>query len=127
MATHRVAAVADASAGPAGDSALSALEFLRQARAHKPVRLAGKVLVIGGNLTGLDAARTALRLGATDVTVATGHDAATLPAGGHELAAATEEGVKFVFGDKGQAQKDAAKGTTVIDATRRSRRQEDTG
>ena len=93
---------------------LDALDFLRKARTGKPVRLAGKVVVIGGNVTGLDAARTALRLGATDVTLATKHDATTLPAGSHELAAATEEGVKFEFGDKGDAEKNAAKGATLI-------------
>jgi pyruvate ferredoxin oxidoreductase beta subunit len=113
----QAAAKEAASIKPAEPSMLSALDFLRKARAHKPVRLAGKVVVIGGNLTGLDAARTALRVGATDVTVATKYDAGTLPAGSHELAAAIEEGVKFAFGDKGQAEKDAAKGVTVILAT----------
>jgi pyruvate ferredoxin oxidoreductase beta subunit len=110
-------------AGSAKDAAkdpesgtLNALDFLRKARAHKPARLTGKVVVIGGNLTGLDVARTALRLGAADVTVATKHDAASLPAGAHELAAATEEGVKFIFGDDGRAQKEAAEDTTLIDA-----------
>jgi pyruvate ferredoxin oxidoreductase beta subunit len=107
------AATADP-AKTAGESVLDALDFLRKARTGQQARLAGKAVVVGGNVTGLDAARTALRLGATDVTLATKHDATTFPAGSAELAAAAEEGVKFQFGDGGEAQKNAAKGATLI-------------
>jgi len=96
---------------------LNAVDFLRNARTHKPVRLAGKVLVVGGNLTGLDAARTALRLGATEATVATKHDAQTIPAGENELLNAQEVGVKFIFEDDGTAQKQMTKEVTLILAT----------
>ncbi len=102
------------SSQPAKHGTLDAMDFLRKARNRKPVRLAGKVVVVGGNLTGLDAARTALRLGATEVTVATKHDAQTLPAGGNELVNAQEVGVKFLFGDDGRAEKEAGDGVTLI-------------
>ncbi len=105
---------------------LSGAELLRQARKGEAVRLAGKVLVTGDGVTAVDAARTALRLGASEVTIATEYQADTMPAGSREVAAALEEGVKFEFGAqvrprsrgscRGRRHRDRG------DATRRPRR-----
>ncbi len=108
------AVTAAGTAQPADNGALSALAFLRSARTGTASKLTGKVVVVGGSQTGLDAARTALRLGATDVTVVTKHDAATLPAGSHELTAATDDGVKFEFRDQGSTDASVPEGTTLI-------------
>ncbi len=101
-----------------GAAALSGPEILRRVREGDPVELAGKVIVMGDNVVALDVARTALRLGATEVTVATKYQADSMPAGSRELAAAAEEGVKFEFG-AADAKSLGAKtaGATVIDAT----------
>jgi NADPH-dependent glutamate synthase beta subunit-like oxidoreductase len=48
---------------------VGAMEFLREAGFGKPVKTGKKVLVIGGGNTASDAARSALRLGADEVTV----------------------------------------------------------
>jgi len=80
-----------------------------------PVRLTAKVIVLGDSVVALDAARTALRLGATDVTVMTRHQADDLPAGNRELTAALEEGVKFEFGAREtKASALAGSGATVF-------------
>jgi pyruvate ferredoxin oxidoreductase beta subunit len=95
----------------------SAGDLLRAVRIGDSVKLSSSVLVVGAGTTALDAARTALRLGAADVTVATSHDATSIPAGERHLKAATEEGVNFEFGvDETKSAALAAKGATVIHA-----------
>lgn len=81
----------------------SANEFLTRInlmRAYKfpeydtPIRIGKKVAVIGGGNTAMDAARSALRLGA-DVTVIYRRTEAEMPARKAEIEHAKEEGVKF--------------------------------
>lgn len=106
--------------GRAADSnaVLSGVDLLERVQSGEKVVLADKVIVAGDGVVALDAARTALRLGATEVTVVTAYQADTLPAGGRELTVATEEGVKFEYGVKiAKAESLAAAGTTVIVAT----------
>ena len=76
---------------------LHASEFLRQQRGGQPIRLSGRVVVVGDGTTAVDAARTALRSGAKAVTVISSHSFATMPADAREVAAAREEGVSFEF------------------------------
>ncbi len=73
-----------------------ALEFLREVNAGLPARVAGKVIVIGGGNTALDAARVALRQGAA-VTVVYRRSRHEMPAHPAEIAQADLEGVRFVF------------------------------
>jgi NADH-quinone oxidoreductase subunit F len=67
--------------------------FLKQVNlGEKPV-LRGAVVVVGGGSTAMDAARSALRSGATSVTVLYRRGRAEMPAQGEEVEAAEHEGV----------------------------------
>ncbi len=87
-------------AGGAGTAAaaLTGADVLRRAREGRPVEFSGKVVVKGDGITAVDAARTALRSGASEVVVATRYEEDTMPAGRRAVAAAREEGVTFEFG-----------------------------
>ena len=56
-----------------------------------------RVIVVGGSNTAMDAARTALRLGAEKVIVAYRRTRVEMPAEAHEIEAAEAEGVVFHF------------------------------
>jgi NADPH-dependent glutamate synthase beta subunit-like oxidoreductase/Pyruvate/2-oxoacid:ferredoxin oxidoreductase delta subunit len=75
----------------------SGLEFLRATNAAQETSIAGAVVVIGGGNTAMDAARTALRLGASGVTVAYRRSREHMPAHPDEIAQAEAEGVQFLF------------------------------
>ena len=73
------------------------LEFLaRVARGDYP-ELGDSVVVIGGGNTAIDSARTALRLGAREVTVLYRRTREEMPALDIEVEEAMKEGVKFEF------------------------------
>jgi glutamate synthase (NADPH) small chain len=83
---------------------LSANEFLtrvnlmgahRFPESHTPLRPCGRVAVVGGGNTALDAARTALRVGAERVTLVYRRSLAEMPARAEELRHAIEEGVSI--------------------------------
>ncbi len=78
-------------------AALDGLEFLRTLHDGRKPRLGKAVVVIGDGQTALDAARSAVRLGAKSVTVVARHAADALPAGARDVAAASDEGVEFVY------------------------------
>src|SRR5690606_40585278 len=60
--------------------------------------LAGKrVVVLGGGDTGMDCVRSAVRLGAANVTCAYRRDEANMPGSAREVANAREDGVRFLF------------------------------
>ncbi len=67
--------------------------FLQSVRTGRPVRLPGCVVVVGGGDVGIDVARTALRLGASDVTVACVEAREKMPAHPWEIDDAIAEGV----------------------------------
>ena len=60
-----------------------------------PIRVGKKVAVVGGGNVAMDAARTALRLGAEDVYIVYRRSEAELPARLEEVHHAKEEGIKF--------------------------------
>ncbi|MGQ9552486.1 MAG: NADH-quinone oxidoreductase subunit NuoF [Anaerolineae bacterium] len=75
-----------------------AVPFLRKVSLGEPPRLAGRrVAVIGGGNAAIDSARTAWRLGATEVHVVYRRDREDMPAYSEEIAAAEEEGVVFHY------------------------------
>jgi len=73
------------------------VEFLRRVNLEKPVIPGRQVLVIGGGNSALDAARTALRCGATDVTIVYRRTRAEMPADPREIEDAQREGIKLMF------------------------------
>lgn len=60
-----------------------------------PVRVGRKVAVVGGGNVAMDAARTALRLGAEEVTIVYRRGMEELPARREEIHHAKEEGIQF--------------------------------
>ena len=87
-----------------------AVEFLRCVSLGETVDVGKKVAVIGGGNSAIDAARTALRLGAREVTILYRRSQNEMPALPHEIEAAKEEGIKFhflvtpkqIFGERGK-------------------------
>jgi NADH-quinone oxidoreductase subunit F len=69
------------------------LQFLTDIRIGKEVRLKGKVIVIGGGNVAIDVARTALRVGATDVQLFCVESREEMPAWEKEIEEAIEEGI----------------------------------
>lgn len=77
---------------------LHATDFLRDAGLGRPKDLTGqRVVVVGGGNTAIDAARTALRQGASEVHVVYRRTRAEMPAQDLEVTEAAEEGVRFHF------------------------------
>jgi len=72
------------------------IEFLRAVKEGRRPKLPGKVAVIGGGNTAIDAARTARRLGA-EVVVLYRRGREEMPAAPEEVKEAEEEGVRFEF------------------------------
>ena len=73
------------------------VEFLRRVNLGKPVVPGQHVLVIGGGNSALDAARTALRCGAGEVTIAYRRTRPEMPADPREIEDAEREGIKLMF------------------------------
>ena len=81
----------------------SANEFLTRSNLMKayeddprtPIMKGGKVIVVGGGNVAMDAARTALRLGAAEVSIVYRRSMEELPARREEVEHAVEEGIVF--------------------------------
>jgi len=74
-----------------------ATEFLREVNLGKNVKIGAKVAIVGGGNSAIDAARTAIRLGAKDVTILYRRERKDMPAWEHEIVAAEHEGVKIEY------------------------------
>jgi len=89
-----------ATLGIEGDNAegvMEALGFLSEVKLGKKVRVGNKVAVIGGGEVAIDSARTALRLGAKEVTLLYRRSRSEMPASEETVQEAVNEGVKFTF------------------------------
>jgi heterodisulfide reductase subunit A-like polyferredoxin len=69
--------------------------FLRAVALGEQVTLGERVVVVGGGNTAIDTARSALRLGSREVTIAYRRTRAEMPANEWEIDEALEEGVKL--------------------------------
>jgi NADPH-dependent glutamate synthase beta subunit-like oxidoreductase len=76
---------------------IECVSFLREVNLGKEVKLGDRVTVVGGGNAAIDAARTALRLGAEEVTILYRRTQAEMPASPEEVEGALEEGVKMFF------------------------------
>jgi NADPH-dependent glutamate synthase beta subunit-like oxidoreductase len=79
------------------EGVIDSLTFLKKVALNQKVPTASRVVVIGGNDRALDAARTALRLGAKEITVLYTHTQREMPAKALEITEAEKEGVIFQF------------------------------
>ena len=75
------------------DEVFPLLEFLSMVYTRKMTYLKGPIVIIGGGNTAVDAARTAVRLGASRVTLVCIETTGQMPAYPHELREAVREGV----------------------------------
>ncbi|MFA4873898.1 MAG: FAD-dependent oxidoreductase, partial [bacterium] len=83
--------------GEQGGGAISGIEFLEEISKGNDVETGDDVVVVGGGNTAIDAARTAWRLGAANVTILYRRTRDEMPADAMEIEAALHEGVKIRF------------------------------
>jgi NADPH-dependent glutamate synthase beta subunit-like oxidoreductase len=74
-----------------------AITFLRRTNAGEAVELGGRVAIVGGGNSAVDAARSAIRLGAAEVRIFYRRSRAQMTAYEEEVEAALLEGVKIEF------------------------------
>ena len=73
------------------------IDFLRRVNLGEKPEIGSNVAVIGGGNVAIDVARSAVRLGAENVTIIYRRGRDEMPAADDEIAEAEEEGVKFRF------------------------------
>jgi len=76
---------------------VGAVEFLRDVNLGKTPQVGERVVVVGGGNSAIDASRSALRLGAKEVTILYRRTREDMPAQEEEIKAAEEEGVKIQY------------------------------
>lgn len=76
---------------------ISGVEFLKSVCRGKIPHLGRKVLVVGGGHTAIDAARTCVRLGCSDVTIIYRRTLEEMPAGQEDVEDAEREGVRMMY------------------------------
>jgi formate dehydrogenase major subunit len=76
------------------EGVLTGIGFLGDVSRDESRKIGGRVMVVGGGNTAIDAARTALRLGAGEVAILYRRTRAEMPAWAEEVEAAEAEGVK---------------------------------
>jgi len=76
---------------------IECVNFLRDASLGKRVEVGNRVAVIGGGNAAIDSARTAMRLGAKEVTIVYRRTRAEMPASPEEVEEALVEGVQIHF------------------------------
>ncbi|MBN2061795.1 MAG: FAD-dependent oxidoreductase [Deltaproteobacteria bacterium] len=73
------------------------IDFLRECNLKGRVACGNRIAVVGGGNAAIDVARSALRLGAQEVTLIYRRTRAEMPAWEEEIKAAEEEGVKILY------------------------------
>jgi len=86
----------DLTEGAAPEGIVSGIKFLERFQ-EEEVTLEGHVVVVGGGNTAIDAARTSLRAGASEVTIVYRRGRNEMPANPVEIVAAEEERIGFRF------------------------------
>lgn len=76
---------------------MESADFLREASLGKKVEVGNRVAIIGGGNVAIDAARTALRLGAKEVNIVYRRTEAEMPASREEVKEALEEGIQIHY------------------------------
>ena len=84
--------------GEDAEGVIDALRFLRSVREHDPIPIGSRVGVIGAGDTAMDCARSALRVGAEEVSIIYRRTIDQMPADPEEVHACLEEGVRIVEG-----------------------------
>ncbi|HXZ38723.1 MAG TPA: FAD-dependent oxidoreductase, partial [Thermodesulfobacteriota bacterium] len=84
--------------GEEAQGVLQALDFMKNVREKKPPRVGPRVIVVGGGNAAVDAAQTALRLGARKVHLVSLEKREEMPAFRWSVAEAEEEGVDIQNG-----------------------------
>lgn len=79
------------------EAVVGVVDFLKKVHLKETTKVSGKVVVIGGGHSAIDAARVALRLGADDVNIIYRRSREEMLAEKEEVDAAIEEGVKIHF------------------------------
>jgi NADH-quinone oxidoreductase subunit F len=82
--------------GSDAEGVVDAMAFLREYNIRGSVPVGQKVIVVGGGNAAIDAARTAIRLGAEDVSVVYRRTREEMPAYAEEIEEAMQEGVKIL-------------------------------
>jgi NADH-quinone oxidoreductase subunit F len=82
--------------GEYAEGVYGVVEFLRAQNLGKGIKVGKKVAVIGGGISAIDAARTAIRLGAKKVTLYYRRERADMPVQAHDIKAAEEEGIRIM-------------------------------
>jgi NADPH-dependent glutamate synthase beta subunit-like oxidoreductase len=83
--------------GEDGSRVMDCAEFLREVSLGKKVKVGNRVAVIGGGNAAIDAARTALRLGAKEVSIVYRRTRAEMPANPEEVEEAIAEGASIDY------------------------------
>ncbi len=83
--------------GEDAEGVIGAIEFLVSLNSGNPVETGRRVAVIGGGNAAIDAARSAVRLGAEEVKIFYRRTRSEMPAYPDEIDAAIEEGVRIEF------------------------------
>ncbi len=83
--------------GESSEGVIGGIDFLYKASIGEKQNIGDKVAVVGGGNTAIDAVRTAVRLGAKEVTLIYRRTEDEMPAEKDEIKDARDEGVKFKF------------------------------
>jgi NADH-quinone oxidoreductase subunit F len=83
--------------GEEAEGVLPGIDFLRRVNLGEKIPLSGKVAVIGGGNVAFDAARTALRLGAAEVSIVYRRTRDEMPANEEEIEEAEHEKIKLLY------------------------------
>jgi heterodisulfide reductase subunit A len=83
--------------GEDSEGVINAIDFLKNIALGKHVEIGEKVAVVGGGNSAIDAARTAKKLGAREVSILYRRSREEMPALPSEVAEAEKDGVKFYF------------------------------